>query len=69
MEDNTEMSVWLAPVEGARVLLPLRIAVRTQIGLNIIEATRWSQSGGQGVPDTTVQAAAQSPEPPPADGR
>ncbi|SFU82364.1 Protein of unknown function [Methylobacterium sp. 174MFSha1.1] len=57
MEDNTEMSVWLAPVEGARVLLPLRIAVRTQLGLNIIEATRWAQTG-QGAPETTVQAAA-----------
>ncbi|AWN49908.1 DUF3108 domain-containing protein [Methylobacterium terrae] len=68
MEDNTEMSVWLAPVEGARVLLPLRIAVRTQLGLNIIEATRWSQSGGRGAPDATVQAAAQAPETP-TDGR
>ncbi len=67
MEDNTEMSVWLAPVEGTRVLLPLRIAVRTQLGLNIIEATRWSRSS-QGAADATVQAAAQSPEPP-ADGR
>jgi hypothetical protein len=67
MEENTEMSVWLAPVAGARVLLPLRIAVRTQIGLNIIEATRWSQSG-QGAPETSVQAAAQAPEAP-ADGR
>jgi hypothetical protein len=73
MEDNTEMSVWLAPVEGARVLIPLRIAVRTQLGLNIIEATRWSQTG-QGAPETTVQAAAaQSPGMPapetPAGGR
>ncbi|KMO34865.1 hypothetical protein VQ02_18475 [Methylobacterium variabile] len=66
MEDNTEMSVWLAPVEGARVLLPLRIAVRTQLGLNIIEATRWSRSG-QG-PDAVAQAAAQAPETP-MDGR
>ena len=46
MEDNREMSVWLAPVDGTRVLLPVRIAVRTTIGTNIIEATRWQRSGG-----------------------
>ncbi|GEO99699.1 hypothetical protein GCM10007887_13400 [Methylobacterium haplocladii] len=46
MEDNTDMSVWLAPVEGARVLLPMRISVRTTLGTNIIEATRWTRSGG-----------------------
>ncbi|UMY16421.1 DUF3108 domain-containing protein [Methylobacterium organophilum] len=45
MEDNREMSVWLAPVEGARVLLPVRISVLTTIGTNIIEATRWSRAG------------------------
>ena len=55
MEDNTDMSVWLAPVEGARVLLPLRISVRTQIGTNIIEAVRWTRSGP--APTTTAQAA------------
>ena len=46
MEDNREMSVWLAPVEGTRVLLPIRIAVRTTVGSNIIEATRWTRTGG-----------------------
>ncbi len=45
MEDNREMSVWLAPVEGTRVLVPLRISVLTEIGTNIIEATRWARSG------------------------
>ncbi|MCJ2033808.1 DUF3108 domain-containing protein [Methylobacterium sp. J-068] len=52
MEDNREMSVWLAPVEGTRVLLPVRIAVRTTVGTNIIEATRWTRAGGLPVPDT-----------------
>jgi len=52
MEDNRDMSVWLAPVEGTRVLLPIRISVRTTIGTNIIEATRWSRSGGT----TTAEA-------------
>ncbi len=45
MEENRDMSVWLAPVEAARVLVPVRIAVRTTLGTNIIEATRWTQSG------------------------
>lgn len=45
MEDNREMSVWLAPVEGTRVLIPLRISVMTTIGTNIIEATRWTRTG------------------------
>ncbi|MBX9930482.1 MAG: DUF3108 domain-containing protein [Methylobacterium sp.] len=55
MEDNRDMSVWLAPVEGTRVLLPVRISVRTTIGTNIIEATRWQRSGG------TTTAAAPAP--------
>ncbi len=45
MEENRDMSVWLAPVDGTRVLVPMRIAVRTTIGTNIIEATRWTHSG------------------------
>ncbi|CAO4176282.1 DUF3108 domain-containing protein [Methylorubrum populi] len=46
MEENRDMSVWLAPVEGTRVLVPMRISVRTTLGTNIIEATRWTQTGG-----------------------
>lgn len=45
MEDNRDMSVWLAPVEGTRVLVPMRIAVRTTLGTNIIEAIRWTRTG------------------------
>ena len=41
MEENRDMSVWLAPVEGTRMLVPIRISVRTTVGTNIIEATRW----------------------------
>ncbi|WP_375456408.1 DUF3108 domain-containing protein [uncultured Methylobacterium sp.] len=44
MEENRDMSVWLAPVEGTRMLVPIRISVRTTIGTNIIEATRWVRS-------------------------
>ena len=41
MEDNRDISVWLAPVEGAKILVPLRIAVQTQIGMSVVEASRW----------------------------
>ncbi|MGH1570025.1 DUF3108 domain-containing protein [Methylobacterium sp. P31] len=58
MEENREMSVWLAPVEGTRVLIPLRISVLTTIGTNIIEATRWNQGGATGTTGTAGAAAA-----------
>jgi hypothetical protein len=41
MEDNREMQVWLAPVEGSRLLVPLRIAVQTMVGMSVIEASQW----------------------------
>lgn len=41
MTENRDMSVWLAPVEGARVLVPWRIAVRTTLGMSVIEAESW----------------------------
>ena len=41
MQDNQDMQVWLAPVEGTRLLVPLRIAVRTMVGMSVIEAIRW----------------------------
>jgi hypothetical protein len=41
MQDNEDMSVWLAPVDSARVLVPMRIAVRTMIGMSVIEAEDW----------------------------
>jgi uncharacterized protein DUF3108 len=48
MEENKDMSVWLAPVPGARVLVPLRIAVRTMIGMSVVEASQWNaQPEGQ----------------------
>jgi hypothetical protein len=45
MEENKDMQVWLAPVEGTRFLLPLRIAVRTMIGMSVIEASNWALQG------------------------
>lgn len=41
MRENRDMSVWLAPVEGRRLLFPVRVAVRTMIGMSVIEASRW----------------------------
>jgi hypothetical protein len=58
MEENREMSVWLAPVEGTRALIPLRISVLTTIGTNIIEATRWTQGGTAGITGTAEAAGA-----------
>ena len=63
MEENRDMSVWLAPVEGTRVLVPLRISVRTTLGTNIIEATRWTRTGtatatgGEALPATVADAS------------
>jgi hypothetical protein len=45
MRDNREMSVWLAPVEGTRILIPLRISVQTMVGLSVVDAQSWSVSG------------------------
>ncbi|KAB1071138.1 DUF3108 domain-containing protein [Methylobacterium planeticum] len=58
MEENRDMSVWLAPVDGTRVLLPMRIAVRTTLGTNIIEATRWVRSGASAEATPTGAAGA-----------
>jgi hypothetical protein len=44
------MSVWLAPVEGARVLVPIRISLKTMIGTSVVEATRFASDGAQIVP-------------------
>ncbi len=40
MEENRDMAVWLAPVEANRTLLPMRIEVRTQVGMSVIEAQK-----------------------------
>jgi hypothetical protein len=42
MEDNRDMSVWLAPVAGQKVLVPVRIAVRTMVGMSVVEASNWA---------------------------
>jgi hypothetical protein len=41
MAENKDLEVWLAPIEGTRVLAPWRIVVGTQIGRLVIEAERF----------------------------
>ncbi len=50
MTDNREMNVWLAPVEGSRVLVPIRISVKTMVGTTVVEAERWTLDRGDGKP-------------------
>lgn len=49
MAENRDMSIWLAPLAGARALAPFRISVKTTLGTNVIEATRWSAQADPGV--------------------
>jgi hypothetical protein len=50
---NRDMSVWLVPAEQARVLLPYRIAVKTQVGLALIEADRFEGATGEATASIT----------------
>jgi hypothetical protein len=43
MADNKDMEAWLAPVEGTRFLVPVKISVRTMIGTTVIDATKVTQ--------------------------
>jgi hypothetical protein len=45
MQENRDMSVWLAPVEGPRLLFPLKVSVRTMIGVGEMQASLWSLEG------------------------
>jgi hypothetical protein len=38
MAENRHMEAWLVPVNGGKVLIPYRIAVKTMIGTTVIEA-------------------------------
>lgn len=42
MQENRDMNVWLAPVEGQRVLFPIKVAVRTMVGMGELEAASWT---------------------------
>jgi hypothetical protein len=38
MQDNKNIFVWLAPVEGTRVLFPARVSIVTLIGIVVVQA-------------------------------
>ncbi|MCB8818956.1 DUF3108 domain-containing protein [Microvirga rosea] len=42
MQDNKDMSVWLVPLDRQKLLVPLRVSVRTMIGVSVVEASRWN---------------------------
>jgi Protein of unknown function (DUF3108) len=60
MQENRDMSVWLVPVEGARVLVPLRISIRTMIGTSVVEATRVAFDGAQVIPTSARRLRARA---------
>ena len=45
MQENRDMPVWLAPVDGADLLVPLRISVQTMVGMSVVEASQWARPG------------------------
>jgi hypothetical protein len=45
MQDNKDISVWLAPVAGGPLLAPLRVSVRTTVGTAIFQAEKWHSDG------------------------
>jgi hypothetical protein len=45
MADNREMFVWLAPIEGTRLLAPIKASIASPIGNFTVEATRFTVSG------------------------
>lgn len=55
MRENKDMSVWLAPVEGQRLLFPVRVAVRTMIGMSVVEAANWAVEGDAKVVPTSAR--------------
>jgi hypothetical protein len=42
MADNHDLEVWLAPIDGAHVLMPFRVSARTMVGTTVIEASEFS---------------------------
>jgi hypothetical protein len=62
MQENKDMNVWLAPVEGQRVLFPIRIAVRTMMGMGELEAANWSVEGDGKVTPTAAKPTGRARE-------
>lgn len=44
MEENRDLQIWLAPVEGTDTLIPFRVSIKTMVGVLAIEATDFSVS-------------------------
>ncbi len=42
MAENRDIAVWLAPVAGAKLMLPYRISMKTMVGTLVIEASRYA---------------------------
>jgi len=61
MQENRDMSVWLAPVEGPRLLFPLKVSVRTMIGMGELQASLWSLEG-DGKPSSPARRAVKAEE-------
>jgi hypothetical protein len=46
MAENKDISVWLAPVAGTNVMVPVRISVKTMIGTAVVEASSFRVDPG-----------------------
>lgn len=44
LANNRELFVWLAPVAGTRVLVPIKVSIATGIGTMVVEATKFRAS-------------------------
>jgi len=63
MQENKDMTVWLAPVEGARVLFPIKVAVRTMVGMGELAAASWSLEGDGKATPAAAKPAGKAREP------
>jgi len=41
LANNRDLFVWLAPIAGTRVLVPIKVSIATGIGTMVVEATRF----------------------------
>ncbi|MBZ6075862.1 DUF3108 domain-containing protein [Microvirga puerhi] len=57
MRENKDMSVWLVPLERQRLLVPLRVSVRTMIGVSVVTASRWAFDDAAKVVPISVDSA------------
>ncbi len=44
LANNRDLFVWLAPVAGTRVLVPIKVSISTGLGTMVVEATRFRAS-------------------------